>query len=412
MTVVLNSVHDNWFDGSPTEGYVFMAINCATQAVAYLFGASVSALIGPKLVLVAGSVCISLYIASFIRPFVATIYAGSVIAGMGGGFIWAVQGYFVAVNSRSDTVERNYGIFWGIFQSSLISGSLFYFFMLRGADTITPNTRYAVFATLTTAAVVGVILFSLIRHPWTSSTNVRRPAVSITRTRTEKAKEELIATVKLGLKREMLFLVPHFFYIGMQATFWNSVYSTTLGYTLRFGNIGQSLVGLNGVFLGIGEIIASSFLGLAGKWSNRHGRDIFLIAGMITHFVALYLIFLNLPSDAPIHPTSNGSYLGNPNAYLAMFCIAIFGVGDAIWTNQLMAYLGWVYPYKTVAAFGVYQFYCAVVNSAAFWYSTILTLPYQFLLLVGTALPAAAGFCWMEWKTSRRTWEANESLFN
>ena len=40
----------------------------------------------------------------------------------------------------------------------------------------------------------------------------------------------------------------------MELSFWVNVYGTSLGYTMRFGSVRQSLVGLSGVFVGIGEI--------------------------------------------------------------------------------------------------------------------------------------------------------------
>lgn len=41
---------------------------------------------------------------------------------------------------------------------------------------------------------------------------------------------------------------------------------------------------------------------------NRFGRNPVVLLGLITHFVAFYLIFLNIASDAPIAP-EEGTHL-------------------------------------------------------------------------------------------------------
>ncbi|OQV20212.1 putative UNC93-like protein MFSD11 [Hypsibius exemplaris] len=121
---------------------------------------------------------------------------------------------------------------------------------------------------------------------------------------------------------------------------------------------------------------------------------------MLVHFTAFYLIYLNIPSLSSTTPNDGLSFIG-PNPYLALFCTVLLGVGDAIWTNQLMSYLGCAFPYDCVSAFAVYQFWTAITNSGSFGYSTRLELPYQLLILVITAVPAAAGFCLAEWGSSR-----------
>ncbi|XP_055348548.1 UNC93-like protein MFSD11 [Paramacrobiotus metropolitanus] len=195
-----------------------------------------------------------------------------------------------------------------------------------------------------------------------------------------------------------MLLIPYFFYIGFTSTFWSSVNGTALGYTRAFGNVRESLVGLNGVFQGVGEITGGVFLGIFGAWSIKKGRDVFLVAGFIVHLTAFYLIFLNMPPLSSLQMTSEMSYIG-PSPYIAMLCTALIGFGDAIWNNQLMAYLGSAYPLQTVAAFGVYQFMTAIGNVIAAGYSTVLSLPFHLLIMVMTGIPALAGYSWLEWKT-------------
>ena len=59
---------------------------------------------------------------------------------------------------------------------------------------------------------------------------------------------------KLIVIPKMLMLTVTFGYCGLLLTFWSSVYGTAIGRTKSFGGIAKSLVGLNGIAVGIGEI--------------------------------------------------------------------------------------------------------------------------------------------------------------
>ncbi|OQV20215.1 UNC93-like protein MFSD11 [Hypsibius exemplaris] len=395
QTVVINSVHDEQFDGTPTMGYVCMGINCATQAVATLLGPSLVALIGPKSTIVTGAVCISLYVACFLRPLAVTLYVGSAVLGTGVGLVWLVQGYFVMANSTHLTMGRNTGIFWALYQSSLISGNLFYYAVMYGKDTINDGTRMIVFWPLLGVAIVGVVVFSLLRHPWTKPIYTGDEPDDLEFRTPLKA---LGDTLRLGLTRRMWILWPLFMYIGMELTFWVSVYGTSLGYTLRFGTVRQALVGLSGVFVGIGEIVAGIVMGLLGKWTHRNGRDPAVVCALIIHIACFYLVLINLPAESPLSETQDTSLI-NPNQYVAMFCSFLLGCGDAVWNNQLISFLGVSYRSQTVTAFAVYQFWMSIGNTVSSFYSTALALPFQLLLLVLTATAAAWGFFTEEWKS-------------
>ena len=49
---------------------------------------------------------------------------------------------------------------------------------------------------------------------------------------------------------------------------------------------------------------------LLGKFAHKRGKDLLLMVGMLVHFTAFYLIFLNLPADSPLHPTDQSSFIG------------------------------------------------------------------------------------------------------
>lgn len=59
------------------------------------------------------------------------------------------------------------------------------------------------------------------------------------------------------------------------------------------------------------DFIGGSLFGLLSK-NNRFGRNPVVLLGILVHFIAFYLIFLNLPGDAPIAPvegTDSSAYI-------------------------------------------------------------------------------------------------------
>ena len=56
---------------------------------------------------------------------------------------------------------------WEFF--SLITGNLFYYAVMFGKETIDATTRVTVFYPLLGVSVIGMVTFSLLRHPWTTT---------------------------------------------------------------------------------------------------------------------------------------------------------------------------------------------------------------------------------------------------
>lgn len=112
---------------------------------------------------------------------------------------------------------------------------------------------------------------------------------------------------------------------GLELSFYSGVYGTCIGATAQFGAAAKGLIGISGIVVGVGEIVGEFRLWvqiIGGVWgghrsspraappggglfgllckNNRFRRTSVVFLGMVVHFVAFYLIFLNTPDDAPV----------------------------------------------------------------------------------------------------------------
>ncbi|OQV20207.1 UNC93-like protein MFSD11 [Hypsibius exemplaris] len=406
-TVILSGIHDEYFSGTDTIGYTILCVVYGSTAVSFLMAPSVSAILGPKITMVTGAMFLLCYVTTFLRPLTETLYLGAVAQGIGQGLIWTVYGFMLSTNSSEKTIGRNTGIFWCLLQSSLVSGNLFYFFMLRGVDVLPEGSRIFIFVVLIVSAALGIVVLSLLRHPWTKPKKGNSHdlmAQSTIKSDHQGPLEAITAMMRLLFSRKMMLLLPTYIYVGLDLSFYINVYGTSLGYTGRFGELREALVGLNGVFLGVGQIVGGLLWAALGRFSQKRGRDPALITGMLTHLLAYYLIFLNIPGNATLGHTNDAPYIGSsPSPALAMLCSALLGFGDAAWINQLCALLGTLFKEDCVSAFALFQFIQCATTSFAFFYSAYLTMLPHVIINVVFACVGAAGYCFVEWEAASET---------
>uniref|UniRef100_A0A8C6K5Y4 Major facilitator superfamily domain containing 11 n=1 Tax=Nothobranchius furzeri TaxID=105023 RepID=A0A8C6K5Y4_NOTFU len=118
--------------------------------------------------------------------------------------------------------------------------------------------------------------------------------------------------------------------------------------------------------------------------NSRFRRTSVVFLGMVVHFIASYLIFLNIPDDAPIvfESASQKSPYLTPSASIALLCSFLLGLGDSCFNTQLYSILGHVYAEQSTPAFAIFKFIQSVSAAVAFFYSGYLLLMWQLLLLV------------------------------
>ncbi|XP_041813742.1 UNC93-like protein MFSD11 [Chelmon rostratus] len=391
---IIKSFNSTDFHGS---GYTSMAIIYGVFSASNLIAPSVVTVIGPQLSMFFSGLLYSGYIAVFIYPYTWSFYTASVLVGIAAAVLWTAQGNVLAINSTDNTIGRNSGIFWALLQFSLFFGNLYIYCAWHGHVHITDKDRQTVFISLTVISLVGCFLFFLIRKPdpepapsevsesllQAESTESCSTAGSPHSGLSSQALDAFVKACKMFVTKEMLLLSVSIGYTGLELTFYSGVYGTCIGAMTRFGQDAKSLIGISGIFIGIGEILGGGVFGMLNK-CNRFGRNPVVLLGLITHFVAFYLIFLNIARDAPIAPeagTDLQAYI-TPSVGVALLCSFLLGLGDSCFNTQLLSIIGFMFRNDSAPAFAVFKFIQSIMAALAFFYSNYLLLHWQLLILV------------------------------
>jgi hypothetical protein len=293
------------------DGYTSLAIIYATFALCNWLAPSFISMTGPRTSIIVGCSCYVIFIATFLWPRTEILYGASAVVGIGAALAWTGHGLFLTINSDSDTMSRNSGLFWAIFQSSLFIGNIFVYLVFKEPE-IKEDKRRLVFQVLTGVSVAGLALLLVMRRPpqlaslgpaeGVSSADKELHIPEMPRERPLIAAwHALRDAFQLFITGRMLMLALTFVYTGLSLTFFSSVYSSSIGFTKAMGEDRKSLIGLSGVCIGIGEVVGGALFGvLASKCGNCSGWPV-VATGFIMHAFAYVAALLNLPDNAPFN---------------------------------------------------------------------------------------------------------------
>uniref|UniRef100_A0A4W4HBU5 UNC93-like protein MFSD11 n=1 Tax=Electrophorus electricus TaxID=8005 RepID=A0A4W4HBU5_ELEEL len=383
---VIKSFNSTEFHGS---GYTSMAIIYGVFSASNLIAPSVVAVIGPQLSLFFSGLVYSGYIAMFIHPFTWSFYTASVLVGIAAAVLWTAQGNLLTINSTDSTIGRNSGIFWALLQFSLFFGNLYIYVAWHGKAHITDEDRQRVFILLTVISLVGSFLFFLIQRTEPESTSSE-----VTESLLPKEVCESNSVYVICLFCELCH--DTFLSVGLELTFYSGVYGTCIGAMTLFGDNAKSLIGLSGIFIGIGEILGGSIFGMLNQF-NRFGRNPVVLLGLFTHFLAFFLIFLNIASDAPLAPEEGTNLQGFITPNVALLCSFLLGLGDSCFNTQLLSIVGFIFRDDSAPAFAVFKFAQSITAALAFFYSNYLLLQWQLLIMVVVGFIGTLSFFVAEW---------------
>ena len=101
----------------------------------------------------------------------------------------------------------------------------------------------------------------------------------------------------------MLIFSLTLFYTGLHQVLWGGVYTTSIGYTQALGEDRKKIAALCGIIFGAGEVLGGILFGFLGNVTVKRGRDPVILLGFVVSVLSYFLIFINLPSSAPLCPT-------------------------------------------------------------------------------------------------------------
>ncbi|XP_024270071.1 UNC93-like protein MFSD11 isoform X2 [Oncorhynchus tshawytscha] len=389
---IVKSLDNDTITGS---GYHSLGIIYGIFSFSNLLSPTVVAIIGPQFTMFFSGILYSGYVAVFITPSTWSFYLTSVLIGIGAAMLWTAQGHFLVENSDASTINRNTGMFWALLQCSMLFGNLYIYLDWNGRIEISDRSRKTIFIGLLVTSVLGTLSFLALRktlpneeemlneeegQPLLSSRTMYKQRAN---SAVQDAKSEFKTILQLLKTKTILLLSCCMAYSGLELSFYSGVYGTCIGATTEFGVAAKGLIGISGIVVGIGEIVGGGVFGLVCK-NNRFRRTSVVFLGMVVHFVAFYLIYLNIPDDAPVvlkTSTLNKPYL-TPSISIALLCSFLLGLGDSCFNTQLYSILGRVYAEQSAPAFAIFKFIQSIFAAVAFFYSGYLLLTWQLLIMV------------------------------
>lgn len=81
--------------------------------------------------------------------------------------------------------------------------------------------------------------------------------------------------------------------------------------------------------------------------------------------------------------------------------LSVLGLGDACYNTQIYSIIGSVFKDDSAAGFAIFKFAQSALAAAAFFYSNVIELPYQLLILVILCVLGTITFCTVELQVRR-----------
>uniref|UniRef100_A0A1A9WGE6 UNC93-like protein MFSD11 n=1 Tax=Glossina brevipalpis TaxID=37001 RepID=A0A1A9WGE6_9MUSC len=387
---------DTTFDG---DGFISLASIYVVFAFSNWLAPSILAVTGPRVSMFTASIFFSIF--TFVFFFTSTwlLYTAGVLLGIAAAVVWTAQGVILARCSDPETIARNSGIFWVMYELSFIFGNLLVIYEFRNKKHIDASARREVVGVLTASSILGTLslfaLRSLPEETLTPEEELEQAQLSFM----GRAWFALRTAAQLFVTRDMLLLNVTFIYTGLLTTFVTGLYGAIVGFTKKLAT--KDIIGMVGISIGAGEVIGGCVATYLAPKIVRYAVDVIILASYGMHMISFGLVMLNLPNKAPFADTDDISFIDPPRVWIALLCAFLTGTGDACIHIQIYSLVGVIYANKSAAAFAIFTFVDSLSASVAFFYAIGLGLYGQIGILMVFSTLGLFTICFLKWDLKR-----------
>jgi len=391
-------------DESIGDGYISISVVYAVFALSNFFSSAIVKLFGHKAAMFVSALAYLLYIVMYLNPTPLFMYTSSAILGIGAAVIWTAQGNFLHLQSTDeDSMSKNTGIFWCMFQCSLLIGTLYIYFAWEGVKYVDTHMKNLLFTGLSILAGIGTGIFLLLKAPFCGAAEAATAEnekdnetdvelIEPVKTKADDNSENesaiemivnsIVESFKLLATRKMLLLAPLFVYSGFSLSFFSGIYVTSVGNTNQMPEHTRML-GLVGAFIGLGQVFGGGIFVFGSKLVEKVSRIMLLNGALFLHLISFAIVIMNIPADANIEATDNvGVFFEVPNRTLALAVAVMLGLGDAAINNVIYSTVSTAWKDESASAFALMKCLQSSAAAISFGIAALISLWWHISILV------------------------------
>ncbi|CAB3409803.1 unnamed protein product [Caenorhabditis bovis] len=398
---VIHSVHQRNPDViSQYAGYFGAAFHFSIFALFSLITPSLQHFIPSKWILTIASGLFAIYYLGFIHLNTYYFYISQALMGVGYSLYNNGEGQYLSEHSSRRTIESNTGIETAVGHASMFFGglALMVLFMFvpthqsGNSITYTDTMIYAIYGTMFILNIFSIIVFAFL------PTKQYDSIASKSSTVVPSIGNQIKLFWKAIKAKNLILLVPFFFYQGLAVSFLMSVYPTTLSFTSAFKN-DVFIIAIFSLSMGLAEAIGGIFLRPIVKRAGEYGLYLTVGANFLSYVTVIILSFFSIPNMATFGPTNDEPLLITPSRFLVFFIGFLIGFSDFCITMARAVICQVAVPECRMQLFSLSKLYQSGASVVVLLLTPYMTVYVWLASLFVTLIIGTIGFIIVTWRT-------------